>query len=347
MNEGRWRNIDEARADRVIRSIYNKERKRRSMESATTVAEAEVTTSKPKRTNILDKALLLTVSKSGLGLTKSVSSQSVEVETDKSALHIQKELFNSKELKAIFAEDIKLDDWLKTKCSPFPFRRGFFLIGVDLFQEVEAKLTLHSQVRKELIDTFIEVYDQAVIDAKARLNVLFNPADYPPASSIKALFDFEWTYLDFSISEKLKEVDKEVYDRKQAELEASYKEAEDVARQLLRARVKGLVDWMAERLTPTLNDDGTEKKKIFKAKSLDKINEFFTSLPSQDITNDDDLQKLVGDAKALLSGISPDALRSDANVRAMVADGFKAIQNQLTDMLTDAPSRSIRLSDDE
>jgi len=295
--------------------------------------------------NWMDKGICLVIEKSWIGVSKAVNSSRVEVKADKDMIHVSKQLFDCPELKKILSSDTKVvDEYVRQQCLPGSslFRRGAYLLPIDLFANVDAKLVEHAENRKKLVEDFCKVYENAVANAKERLQDLFDPFDYPPVEVVRESFTFSWRYLQFGVDPKLEAISKSIYQREQEKAQVMWNEAGEEIRHLLRLNMQELVSSMVDKLAPTVEG---EKKKVFKKTSLNKINEFFETFDARNLTGDEELKKLVEDAKKLAEGITPEVLKSSEELKENLRTGFESIKQSLDQMLIDAPARRFRFEE--
>lgn len=301
-----------------------------------TTATIEVTTP-VKKENVFEKAMLLSVSRSRPTLSKTISKDQFEVAANKKRVHATKDLYKCAELEKITSWDTKVDAYLKTRCAPFPLKNGIYLLSYDLVNEVENKLIEFQLEYEGLVNDFAGVFEQAKLDAKEELGDLFNPSDYPTAEGLKHEFSFNWDYLDFSVAGRLKEINKEVYERKCQTWENTIVEAAEATKQVLCAEMQVLVNHWIDRLTP--NGDG--KKKIFHDTMLTKLNNFLSVVDSRNLVGDVDLKRITDEAKDLVDGLTTEILRKDEVVRANTQAGFEKIKAQLDSLVVSRPIASI------
>src|SRR5689334_21966374 len=88
-------------------------------------------TTQPKP-SIMENAALLVITRKWIPMTKTISSEVIQSTADKKMVSATKKLFNSKELKAIAANQVKADAYISRRSSPVPFKKGNHLIADDL-----------------------------------------------------------------------------------------------------------------------------------------------------------------------------------------------------------------------
>ena len=290
---------------------------------------------------LFDRAVCLSLAMGCLGTRRKVAATSIQVDADKDMLHVSKAILESEELDAIKTFDGEMRVWLAKRALPSPFRRGTYLIPLDLVEQVDGKIVEYQEKRRFLTDAFLAAYDQSVESAKKRLNGLFNAADYPGADKVRAAFYVDVRYLAFGVPEKLEGIRKDLFEREKAKAETQWREASDEVRQALRAGLADVVDHMVERLQG--NGDG--KPKVFRDTLVENMSEYLELFDPRNITDDIQLAQLVGRCKNVLDGVDADALRASDAIRAKVKSGMQEVQAVLDTMVIDRPARRIVLED--
>ena len=87
----------------------------------------------------LQRAIVLSVSFGKPGVRRKVDSSEVEIDADKSLIHVSKEILSCDEYKAVGKLDSLLTKTLREKCLPANkfFRRGFHLVSPEMLSEVD------------------------------------------------------------------------------------------------------------------------------------------------------------------------------------------------------------------
>ncbi len=313
--------------------------------ATTSITPADFTNGAPPASNlsISDKTVCISIQFGSLGNSRKVSTSEIEVDADKKLLHVSKKLLDSKELRAISKHDSDTRQALLSKALPSMFRSGVYLIPIPAIQQVEVDLQEAKIERAGLIEKFLSVYAGEKSKAEERLKGLYNSHDYPSIEAVRNTFTFEWQYLSFSTPGKLKEISHGFFEQEQQKAAAKWATATDEIRLMLRVKLKDLVDHMTERLAP---DDGGGPKR-FQKSSVTKITEFLENFKVQNITDDAQLDQIVGHCRAILNGVDAEAIRQDDTMRAYVSKGFSAVKQCLDLLVEDAGTRRIDISEDE
>ena len=100
---------------------------------------------------------------------------------------------------------------------------------------------------------------------------------------------------------------------------------------------------MAERLK-----DGADGKPLkFKQSTVSNLVEFLSNFSFRNVTDDQQLQNLVGRARDLLQGVAVDDLRTSGDMRTRVQQGMASLAADLDGMLVKSGGRKMRLAEEE
>jgi hypothetical protein len=111
----------------------------------------------------------------------------------------------------------------------------------------------------------------------------------------------------------------------------------------LRFGLKNLIDHLVDRLTPHQNGN----RKLFAATSVTKVVDFLDLFSARNVCNDTELALLADQAKDILAGQTPDSLRENEDIKAVVAKRMSVVKDQLDKLLHDMPKRAINLDDED
>jgi hypothetical protein len=172
---------------------------------------------------------------------------------------------------------------------------------------------------------------------------LYNPADYPPVDDVSREFGLSWQYVSFGVPDQLKGISQEVWEQERDKAAQRMAEASSEIQQVLRQSMADLVAHMAERLK-----DGADGKPLkFKQSTVSNLVEFLSNFSFRNVTDDGQLQGLVGRARDLLQGVEADDLRTNGDMRTRVQHGMASLAADLDGMLMRSGGRKMRLADEE
>lgn len=304
---------------------------------------------------LVDKSVFLSVHFGMLGNTRKVklseddpmaetSSASIPTngvlittDADPKRLKAQKTLLESVELKAITRADMQLRVWLRNICLPYP-ELGVLTVPNELVNIVTARLKEHQEViRPQLVEQFIAAYPILLQEAQKNLGSLYDSADYPSVESLKDIFTFDYNYVSFAVPEYLKET--MFYDEQQAKLKAKFQLAGEEIVLVMRQTLLDLVSNLQTALEP--KEDG--KAKRLHATAVTKVQDFLSNFGARNITNDEELAKVVEEARALVDGVDVTTLRKDDDFKAKMLAGMDSLKGELAALVENTPTRKVRL----
>lgn len=193
------------------------------------------------------------------------------------------------------------------------------LSAVGYFEYMEKMGDLQRRFQ-DAADQFAAGYDDFVLDAKARLNGMFNEADYPPRNVVRNRFGFSVSVdplpdaADFRVN--LGDAQAQAI---RDDIEARSKEALAQAMRDVWERVSDCVGHMAGRLKaykPAGKSDRAEG--IFRDSLVENVRELTGLLHSLNLTGDAKLAEIADRMQALCRD-DADTLRANASTRASVA----------------------------
>jgi len=280
--------------------------------------------------DLAKKTVCIKVRVSTMGNSRKVSTSQIEADADKDQLRVSKHLLDSAELKSIGRFDGEIRRFLYNLCLPFEI--GIHLLPIAALETVERRLRQFAVEREQLVKAFLAAYPDLCQTAPMRLRALYNPADYPPVVDVERQFGFSWQYVSFGVPEQLKGISQEVFEQEREKAAQRMAEASSEIQLVLRETMAKLVQHMADRLK-----EGADGKPLrFKETTVSNLVEFLTNFEFRNVTDDAQLQSLVGQARGLLQGVSTDDLRTTGGMRSQVQQGMAAIAGQLDTMLTKA-----------
>jgi hypothetical protein len=304
---------------------------------ATTQSVIEI---EEKGQDLSQKTICLKIHLGLLGNSRKVSNSQVEVDADKALIRVSKNLLDSKELQAIKTLDGEIRQFLYNMC--LPFETAIHLLPLPLIETVDQKLREFEQMRRDRIEVFIEAYPGLCREAAIRLRALYNPLDYPPLDVIRSRFTFSWQYVSFGVPGQLREISARIFQTEREKAAQMMSEAASEIQQVLRATLAEMV----EHLRGRLSDDPDGKPRRLRETTVTKLRDFLDSFDFRNVLDDRELKEQVEKARQLLSGVTTDALRNTADLRAKLKQGMGEIASRLDGMIVEGPRRKFRFEED-
>ena len=288
--------------------------------------------------SIFDRAVLLSLTIKTLGTKRKVQSSEVEVEADKSYIHVSKDILKSELLEDIKKFDGRIRTWLAERSLPSLFRSGMYLWPLGLVVEADDYLRQRQEIRQPMIDRFCDAYVALKADAQVRLGALYNPREYPAVEAVRRSFGISYHFMECSPASRLRDISVEMFERERNKQESVWREAIEEAKQLLFSQFAGLAAHMADRLAPS--EDGSRKR--FNASLVPNFQEFLRLWDSRNaVVNSTELYAVIQRCKSLLQGVTTEQVKDCDSLRSSLAASFAEISNQVSSYVQDADRRII------
>ena len=194
----------------------------------------------------------------------------------------------------------------------------------------EFQVELETAVRE--LDRHFEELKSA---ARIRLGDLYDPADYP--HSLAGLFAIEHDFPAVEPPNYLKQLNPEVFAQECQRVQQRFNEAVQLAEQAFLEELGRLVEHLTERLSG--QSDG--KPKVFRDTAVSNLTDFFERFQQLNVRSNDQLDALVERAQQIVTGVAPQQLRDNSNLRQQVASQLSGVQSSLEGLLLDRPRRNI------
>jgi len=296
--------------------------------------------------NVEKNTILVRVSMHKMGISRKVKQQTREeyaasTATDPRMLRASKDLVDSKEYEAIVKRDGEFYRAVMDRVLPSQFQKGTYLLPLRLLDWFEGYYADYERERTELVEKFLDVYEQRIFEARELLGENYDPNDYPSVGRARDAFYLEKQYVVQGTPDKLKQINPALYGKERERLRREMESAAGEVRLALRRGLLELVDRLQARLEP----DVEGKKKSLRATTVENLSEWLELFSARNVTNDAELQALSEKLKAVMVGADRDMLRDNERVRNAVAEGLKSASAKLSGMVQEGPKRKFRLAD--
>jgi len=292
---------------------------------------------------LLDKCVILDITFRKPGLTRRAKPNEARVECqdeeeappDQTFVRVSKDILHSETYIEINGVDRLLKERLAALAEPnTALRPGMYLVPVDNLEEACADVEATKAKRAGLVERFIEEYPSRVDAAKAGLGGLFNPRNYPSVEAMYGAFGLDCRVLEWGAPSKGK-VNEVLYEKLKAEFEANVRNAEAEVTAALREGLLEMVTSLAQQLEP--KPDG--KKRAITDARVQKVQAFLERLSSRNVMDDEELAALANQARSVLNGKSPDAVRDN---RDAIREQLSGVVEGLKALVVDRPGRKFR-----
>ena len=217
---------------------------------------------------------------------------------------------------------------------PYP-EPGLRLIRQDRIGAFDDQLHMYREELADAVAALQDEYGALQQAARQRLGKLFCVSDYP--ASLTELFAVEWDFPSVEPPDYLRQLSPELYEQERQRITARFDEAVRLAEEAFTSELARLVSHLTDRLAGTV--DG--QPKVFRDTAVTHLQEFFERFQSLSVHSDADLDRLVEQARAILSGVGPQHLRDAPALRQHLATQLSVVQSALDGLLVDRPRRAI------
>jgi hypothetical protein len=315
-------------------------------EGTAIAAEPQATESQQLAATVEENTILVKVGTHKMGITRKVKQKTREsyaasTSTDPGMLKASKDLVDSPEYDAIVTRDGEFYRAVMDRVLPSHFMKGIYRLPLTLLDWFEEFYAAYELERTELVEAFIDVYEERKAEAEEKLGENYDAAEYPSVAQVRASFYLEKDYIVRATPGKLEKINPALYGKQREKLQKAMEDSAQEIQLFVRRTLLELVEHLQERLTP--GPDG--KKKALHEKRVTDLQEYLELLSSLNVTNDAELEQLGNKLKAVMAGTDRDLLRDNKRVRGEVTKGLASAKRQLDDMVKDGPRRRFRLKD--
>lgn len=247
----------------------------------------------------------------------------------KDAARVSKDLLaGSKKLKDVQNYTQNVRNWLHTYTQPWS-DSGQRLIAtkrlLDPASKFKSELDKHEATYNDLVNKFLNDYENDVNTAAFTLGEMFDRSEYPTADKLRKKFKFSWVTVPIPTSNDIRITAaedavnelKEQYDKAyQERLEAAMTDAwERLHKTLLK---------ISERVTDEMIGDEIKAKRLHKS-TFDNALELTSMLSDFNITNDPKLEQARQDLERTLSNLDMNDLKENADYRKEIKESVDEI----------------------
>ena len=209
--------------------------------------------------------------------------------------------------------------------------KGELLLPTALYDKVMDRERNAKTDFENLIQTFLDNYQDYIETAKMRLNGLFNQEDYPSRSKIAKKFNW---FIDFdpvpSGGNLRIDIAQKDIDQISSDIENRNQKSLDIAMKTVWQRVFDSVKALSNKMKEKRKDKtGNDISPIFRDSIIENIKDLVSLLPSLNITDDPALEQARKDLENDLAGIDPDQLRENSTDREDIAKKADAILDNI------------------
>jgi hypothetical protein len=223
-----------------------------------------------------------------------------------------------------------------------PFEVGIHLLPLGLLETVDEKLNEFREKRRVLVEVFLFAYPRLCQEAAGdcarsitRLTIHRWRKCVPASPSA-------WQYVSYGVPEQLREISARMFQTERDKAVQTMSEACAEVQQVMRASLLELVSHLRDRLA----DQPDGKPQRLRESTLQKLRDFLGTFDLRNVVDDQDLKEQVDKARALLEGVSTDALRNMPLIRSRVREGMAELATQMDALAGDRVSRKFRFDEE-
>ena len=296
------------------------------------------------RSSVFDNAICISVTLKKFGTTRKVSTEVVDVDSDKKLLKLSKRILECPAIEEIEKIYTAIRDHLKRfGIVNALMKGGMYLIPMDFVERTESFLREQQEALDYWKYQISEQYDAAKSEFRSRLGELYSESDYPSADALRGKFSIDYEFLAMDVPQALSYISHSIFQREQEKAQARVQVVAERVEQILTESMHDLVSHLVDRLTDI--DNG--KRKVWRGDMVDKAREFFETFKSRNLTGAESLNNLADQGLDLLRGVDLESLKdNNASVRERVRLGFEQIKSSMASMIVVAPRRALNLNDE-
>jgi hypothetical protein len=164
-----------------------------------------------------------------------------------------------------------------------------------------------------LVTTFLDAYDWEISQAQLKLGSLFNADEYPTREALESKFKFRFTAMPMADAGDWRlDIGNEAQAVMKTQYETFYNEQLNKAMGDVWKRAHDALTKMSDRLDYADH----ETKKIFRDSLVENVTDIVEMMGACNLTNDPVMAEAERKLSVALRGVTPEALREDAYLRA-------------------------------
>lgn len=221
-------------------------------------------------------------------------------------------------------------------------KNGMYMYSAMRVDWAEAQIAASQRRIDDLLDALEPKWESIIREDERRLAPLglFDPRDYPTLASIREATRIRYTWLRFEVPQALASINRVVFEAERAKAKAMWAGVMDDIRMAYRETLAQFVEKLRAALVP--GEDG--KRKVLRQSTLDNMTEFLNTFRLQDVTDDEELAKLIDRTRAALNGTDAEVLRTENKAGERVARAMEEVGAALGPLVI-AQQRRVQLRD--
>ena len=229
-----------------------------------------------------------------------------------------KNLFaGTKDLHEIAKFESRIRAWNISQTLPWS-DKGQRLLPSSRFFEYKTALSQYESMRKDMIEKFLDKYEDLILEAERALGGLFKRDDYPDKAQVAKQFEFKYSFLPVPVAGDFRvDIGNDAIDELTTQFNTSVNERVNNAMADVTWRLEDCLKRMSERLSD--NETGeASKKKIFRDTLVTNAQELCEDLKHLNITNNPHIEDARKQLSKAVQDIDAESLRDSAHHRLEV-----------------------------
>lgn len=241
-----------------------------------------------------------------------------------------KKIFVCKEYDELRKISQRLKNELAFVALAWPRISTLFVVPEGVSDRVQLILDYYQNHWEEAVKTFLDNYEDILQEDKNRLQDEFDENDYPSKDVLEQKIQYGYLYTKVALPDEVameikNKVEKTWNTTKEMLAGVLYKGFEEIIQTIRKA-----CDTSGNRISP------------LRAKTWERLQEFIDMFEARNITNDEDLSKMVAKIKSVVEGIEYEDI--DITTREKLFPEFDSVLNQL---LNTKSTRVVDLAEQE
>jgi predicted nucleic acid-binding protein len=294
--------------------------------------------------NVFANSVLLSVRTSTLNVFRKADKSQVTTDADKEWINVTVRILESPELARIKSIDTQVSNYLKgakdkdkdkngISIPYFKFREGDYLISLQMLDEVEEKLNEFYKARVELVEKFIEAYEEEVKKSREKLNSLWDGKFYPTPKQVRKKFSMVWDTLVIGVPEEIKNISVCLYNKLQQRMMERVEEAYEIIVLNMRKEAISHIKSLISRLSHNPKDG--KRKPALKDATFKILREYLDSFAARNVANDQELNEAIEICRTSLAGHSAEEIRDNDALKTSIKSDFDRALSVVQSMLDD------------
>lgn len=196
---------------------------------------------------------------------------------------------------------------------------GVRLLRRSDLEQFVPQMQLHRNNIREAGQEFADHYPEIMDEAHTLLGDLHDEKDYP--QSVAELFDLTWDIVSLEPPPYLMQFSPQLYAQECAKVQKKFEATLVTIEEGFALEFHKLVTHLVTRMKP--DADGNMQQ--FKGATVENIKEFCAKFKAMQVNSNEELDKLVSQAQALLEGVNASDLRTDAVIQGKVTEGMDTL----------------------